>query len=311
MDKAFLGVIWAFAFVFLESFQAVFFGGLFQSLSPYLFGFLVFGITSLGFVGWTALKKPQHIKNALNNPRPLIAINIAATIAVMSYLVSIKLIEPAIAYCISAGAMPITTYVLFRLGVREGEGMRNRFEAAGNALLFCGIVYLAGITITGSSGFVREGAWEIALIGVLLAVLDGVLFTWVLVYGQRLDKVGVGPDAVFGLRFMFYICAAGGLALTDPAPAGQYEFSELSMLVLIGLLLTIPPLYALQRAIALISTLTISAFTSLGPFIIFALQMMEGRVEYSTQTLIGLIIYSAGAMIASIGAYKAATNGGN
>ena len=82
--------------------------------------------------------------------------------------------------------------------------------------------------------------------------------------------------------------------------------SEIAFFVLIGLLLTVPPLYTLQKAIAMISTLTVSALTALGPFAIFALQMIEGRVAYSTATLAGLAIYFAGSLLSAAGAVRAA-----
>ena len=54
----------------------------------------------------------------------------------------------------------------------------------------------------------------------------------------------------------------------------------------------------------MISTLTVSALTALGPFVIFALQMIEGRVDYSTATLIGLAVYCAGSLLSATGAVR-------
>ncbi|MEM7225625.1 MAG: hypothetical protein AAF495_21785 [Pseudomonadota bacterium] len=306
MNRAVLGVLLALVFVCLESMQFVYFGGLFQRMSSFLFGFLVFSITVIGFVGWTALTDPRQIRAAFENPKPLIGVNLAAAFAFGAYLTSVQLIEPAVTYTISAGAMPITTYVLYRCGLREGEPMRNTMEGLGNALLFCGIVFLAVITVLGQSGFVR-GGWEVGVAGVLLAIMDGVFFTFVLVFSQRLDRVGVGAGAVLGLRLPLYIAVAGTFVLFEVDNKAPLGASEIALYVLIGLLLLIPPLYTLQKAISMISTLTISALTALGPFVIFGLQMFEGRVDYAPATLVGLSIYFAGALLAASGAVKAAT----
>lgn len=308
MNRAVLGVICALIFVFLESTQFVFFGGLFQHMSSFLFGLLVFGITTMGLVGWAAVTDPGQLRRALSNPVPLIGVNLSATLAFAAYLTSVQLVEPAVTYTISAGAMPVTTYVLYRCGVREGEAMRNRVEAIGNLLLFCGVIFLAVVTISGHSGFVR-GEWDVALAGVLLAIADGVFFTCVLVYSQRLDRVGVGPGAVLGLRLPLYILVAGGCVLFEVEQKAGLETSEIAFSVFLGLLLTIPPLYALQRAVSMISTLTISALTALGPIVIFGLQMFEGRVEYSSATLVGLSIYIVGSMLSAGGAVKATAHG--
>ena len=304
MNPALAGVSWALAFVVLEAVQYVFFGGIFQRMSSFLFGFLVFSVTTVAFVGWTAWRAPEQLKAAFASPRPLIAANLAATLAWASYLMSVQLIEPAAAYTIAAGAMPITAYLAYRFGLPEGDPMRNRMEALGNLVVFGGIVYLSAVTIIGWSGFVRGGA-GVAAAGVLLAIADGVLFTLVIIYCQRMDKGGVGPGAVFGLRQMLYIVAAGGLVTLGVDSKGALAPSEIALIVLVGLILTVPPLYALQRAVALISTLTISALTALGPFVIFGLQMMEGRVDYAPATLAGLMFYFAGALLAALGAVRA------
>lgn len=306
MSPAVIGVIWALAFVLLESVQYVYFGGLFQNMSSFLFGFLVFAIVVTVTALWAALAARDQLRAAFANPGPLIGANISATFAWAAYLGSVQLIEPAIAYTIGAGVMPITAYVAHRLGVPEGEPMRNRVEAIGILALALGIVYLACITVFGLSGFVRGGLWA-GVGGVVLAVGDGVLFTIMLIYCQRMDRSGVGPGLVFGLRFPLYVLSAGAVVAlgidTMPAP----PLGETVLIVAIGLALTVPPLYALQRAVAAVSTLTIGALTAIGPFVIFALQQIEGRVDYSTATLAGLAIYFVGALFAVFGAVRAAT----
>ena len=200
--------------------------------------------------------------------------------------------------------MPVTAYVLHKFGVREGDGMRNAAEALGVMLLFVGILYLATITITGHSGFVR-GDQDVAILGIALAVIDGICFTWILVYSQRLSKVGVEAGAVLGLRLPLYVFVAGGFAALGVDDKGPLDLSDIVLFSVIGFLLTIPPLYALQIAVSMVSTLTISALTALGPFVIFGLQMFEGRVAYSPATFVGLSIYFFGATLAAIGAVRA------
>ncbi|MGI9463675.1 MAG: hypothetical protein ACR2OM_07040, partial [Aestuariivirgaceae bacterium] len=279
-------------------------GGLFQRMSSFQFGFLVFGITTVAFVGWTAITAPQQLRTAFANPSILLAINVSATLSWAAYLTSVQLIEPAVAYTIGAGTMPLTAYVAYRFGVPEGEAMRNRTEAIGNVILLCGIVYLATVTVSGSSGFVRGDAF-VAALGVGLAIAEGILFTALLIYCLRLDRAGVTPGAVFGLRFPLYALVAGGLAGVGADYKGAIPSSEIMIIVVIGLALVIPPLFALQKAVAAVSTMTIGALTALGPFVIFILQMIEGRVEYSQATLIGLFIFFTGSVLTALGAVRA------
>jgi len=304
MTPGVLGVFWCIAFVVLEAVQYVYFGGIFQRVSSFQFGFLVFGISSTMIIAWALWKAPAQIGIALRNARPLIAVNIAATLAWCAYLTSVQLIEPAVAYTIGAGVMPLTAIVAYRFGVPEGERVRNAVEGIGNLLLLAAILLLSAVTFGGWSGFVRGGP-AAAVAGVALAVADGVLFTWMLIYCQRLGRAGVGPTVVFGIRFPLYIVTAGALSLAGLDHKDAIPATELAVVVLIGMILTVPPLYALQRAVALISTLTIGAVTALGPFVIFGLQMVEGRVDFAPATLIGLALYFGGAILAAFGAVAA------
>ncbi|MCP5075489.1 MAG: hypothetical protein GY947_19635 [Rhodobacteraceae bacterium] len=303
MNPALAGLFWALAFVALEAVQFVYFGGLFQRMNSFMFGFLVFGITSVLFVSLAAWRNPAQIDVIMANLRLLITVNVSALLAWGAFLTSVQLIEPAVAYTIGAGVMPIATWLAWKLGVAEGEAMRSRTEALGNIIVSCGLGFLAVCTVLGLTGFVRGGA-GVGALGVAFAIADGVFFVALLIFCQRMDRVGVIPSMVFGLRFPLYVVVAGGIAFAGGSGFQGMSGSELVLIVAIGLVLVVPPLYALQRAVALVSTLTLSTVTALGPFVIFVLQMVEGRVEYSTQTLIGLFVYSVGALLAAYGAVR-------
>ncbi|MEM7292562.1 MAG: hypothetical protein AAF420_04075, partial [Pseudomonadota bacterium] len=91
MNKAILGVVFALGFVLLESLQFVYFGGLFQRMDSFLFGFLVFGVIVVVFVAWTTLAAPDQLRAALRLPTQLIAVNVGAVITFTAYLTSVQL----------------------------------------------------------------------------------------------------------------------------------------------------------------------------------------------------------------------------
>ena len=304
MQKSTIGIIFTLGFVLLESTQFVYFGNLFQKTSPFVFGFLIFGLTAILFIGSTFMFKRDQFKIAISLPGLLFSVNMCAVVTFTAYLLSVQLIEPAVTFTISSGTMPITAYILYRFGIREGESMRNNHEVLGNILIFISIVFLSVITIAGFTGFVR-GNKIMTIIGVVLSIMDGVFFTLILVYSQRLSKSGVGPSAVLGLRLPLYVLVTGIIASTSLSESQPLTTSELGIFVAIGFFLTIPPLYLLQKAVAMVSTLTLSALAALGPFVIFTLQIFEGRIEYKLATLVGLSCYFIGALFAAFGAVKA------
>ncbi|MEM7194631.1 MAG: hypothetical protein AAF402_06755 [Pseudomonadota bacterium] len=298
-----IGLLWAIAFILIESVQFVYFGSLFQSVSTYLFGFMVFGVISLAFITHSRISTPNQIKIALRNKKDLLGLNVVTALTFLAYLLSVGFIEPAIVYTISAGVMPIAAWLSQVLGISAKKRSVNGLELAGMLFLFASIVFLSVITIQGASGFVREGA-NLAHWGVALAIADGVLFTWMLVYSENLDHAGVSPNVVFGLRFPIFVLLSGMVMFSGFDPIPVPSLNELLIILLLGLLLTVPHLFALQKSIAYVSTAAISALITLGPFVIFVLQLIEGRVAYSDATLTGLIIYAIGSALVIFGSVK-------
>jgi len=306
MNLGVRGLAWCFTFVILEAAQAVFFGGVFQRMDAFLVGTLVFGLTTVGSIGWTYLRDQRQLVSALQSKCILIGLNLTAAGGWLAYLLSIQLIEPAVAFTIFSGAVPITTLVLGQFGVPEASLNRNGFEALGNVVLAAGMLTLAVCTLLGWSGFVRGGTL-VTISGLALAAVSGALITGMLCYSHRLDRKGVGPVAQFGLRFPLYIALSITGFTLDLDDKGPTPTEDVICAVAIGLFIMAFPIYAVQKAVSLVSPLTIGAATALGPLFVLAFQLVEGRVDYSGATIIGLTVYLIGSMIAVVGGARAAT----
>lgn len=295
------GILWCFTFIFLEAIQSVFFGGVFQRMDSFVVGFLIFATTTSGAIVWTAITAPEQLRIAFRNLGSLVGANVSVALAFVAYLLSVQMIEPAVAYTIFSGAVPLTVLFAAWLGVSEADGVSGRIGGLGNLVLLVGVIMLSAVTIGGGSGFVRGGV-EVAIAGVALALASGVIITWMLFYSLRLDRAGVGPIAQFGLRFVLYVgvTAAGSLLGLDYK--GPVAASEIVVAVLIGFVIMSFPLYAFQRAVSLVSPLIIGVIGALGPLLVFLFQLIEGRVGYAPATLAGLMVYFVGAMLAAYGA---------
>ncbi|MEM7426832.1 MAG: hypothetical protein AAF441_12120 [Pseudomonadota bacterium] len=301
MSAPLLGIILTLLFVGLEAVQFVYFGGLFQNVNPFFFGAMVFSVTVLLLWGWAAAFCRPELTAARRNLPLVIRVNLAAAAASGAYLASVALVEPAVVYTVSAGAMPLVMWALHHYGTPEAEAPRNRMETIGCVLLLISIAYLCIITIIGLSGFVRGGL-RAGVGGIVLALIDGTAFALVLIYSKRLGVLGISAGVILGLRMILYVIIAAAVSAAVVDKTEMMSSSELATMLAIGLIVTLPPLYAFQKAVTLISALTLSVLTTLGPFAIFGLQILEGRVEYSNATLLGLCIYSAGALLAAWGA---------
>lgn len=300
MSKTTLGLIWAFSFVILEAAQAVFFGGVFQDYDTFLIGAAVFGISAAGTLIWSGTRTPDQLRVAWSNKTSLTGLNLSTAFAWVAYFYALQMIEPAVVFTIFSGLIPIAILIAAACGVPEASPLRNRVEGLGIAIVLMGICYLSAITLMGQSGFVR-GGWVVALIGLGLTCVSGVSLAVMMIYSQRLDRLGVEPVAQYGLRFPIYVLVAVSAVWMGLDAKGSIDPPALALVVFIGLVIMAFPVFAMQKAISLMSTLTLAAITALGPLFVFVFQLLEGRVAYAPATMTGLAIYFAGAVLAAYG----------
>lgn len=297
------GIFWCLVFLILDALQAVFFGSFLQRMDAFFTGALVFGVPTFLILLWLWFWDRQQLRLAFANFGAVAGLNITAAGAWLAYLIALQLVEPAIAFTLFSGIIPIAAVAARRFGFHEALPVRNRLEAAGHIILVLGMMVLAVATLAGLSGFVRGGMIA-AFSGLFLAVASGVFITGMLLYGGRLDSGGVQPLAQFGLRFPLYVVLAlGGYWLGIDAK-DPITFRDVLIILTVGSILLAFPIYAVQKAVSLTSTLTIAAFAAAGPLVVFILQLAEGRVDYSPATAIGLAIYFTGALVAAFGGVK-------
>lgn len=300
MSSAASGLIWAFTFVILEAAQAVFFGGVFQDYDSFLIGATVFGLTAAGALVWTRLWTPGQLETAWSNRGSLFGLNLSTTCVWIAYFFALQVIEPAVVFTIFSGLIPVAILVAAAFGIPEACPLRNRIEAVGLLIVVIGICYLASVTLLGQSGFVRGGR-AVAVAGLLLTCVSATSLAAMMIYSQRLDRIGVAPLAQYGLRFPLYVMiglTAVWLGLDGKGPVDHGEFV---IVVLIGFVIMAFPVFAMQKAISLMSALSLAVITALGPLFVFLFQIIEGRVTYSPATMTGLLIYFAGAGLAAYG----------
>lgn len=297
------GPIWAFSFVILEAAQAVFFGSVFQNTDSFLIGVVVFGATAVATLIYAYARTPCQLAIAWSNRSALLWLNISTALVWVAYFFALQLIEPAVAFTIFSGLIPISIVLASCLNVPEASPIKNWLEGVGLFIVLIGVVYLSAATLLGTSGFVREGRYS-AISGLILSYVAAASLAGMMIYSQRLDRLGVAPIAQYGLRFPLYVvlaCAAVALGIDHKGPIDRSAFVGV---VLAGLVLIAFPVFAMQKAISLMSSLSLAVITALGPLFVFAFQLLEGRVAYASATMTGLFIYFVGAMLAASGGAK-------
>jgi drug/metabolite transporter (DMT)-like permease len=293
-----LGLFYCLAFVSLEGIQAVYFGSVFQRMDSFLLGGAIFGLASACALLWVACRKRGQFALAWREWRNLAKAGIGTTVSWVAYFIALQLIEPAVAYTVFSGLVPLTILAAARLGVPEASAAGGRGSRLGHMLIAASLVYLCLASIAGLTGFERGGM--VGGIGGVIAVLaTGLSSTWVIFYCRRLDRAGVRATTQFGLRYLPYIAVAAVAAALGIDAKPPVPIWHISQALVIGLALVATPSYLVQRAIPLVSPLLIGLAGALGPFLVFGLQAVEGRIAYSSWTLAGLVVYFLGSVVAA------------
>ena len=304
MSRVSVGMICCLSFVSLEAFQAVYLGALFQGVDSFLVGAWVFGISAMVSFIATLVFRPAELVASISSIQVVVGLNVLAAITWTTYFTAIQLIEPAVVFSIFSGMVPLGTILAAIIGMKEARSPQTALLQLGNGIMLVSLLLLAGTTVAGMSGFVRGNSY-VALLGVVLSAVSGCCTALVILYSVRLNERGVGPLAQFGLRFVLYTMVsvlAFRAGIDDKAM--PISVSELSVVVAIGLFVIAFPLYLVQKAVPLLPASTIAAITALGPALVFAMQLVEGRVSYAPVTLVGLSVYMGGAFIAVFGVYR-------
>ncbi|WP_157735726.1 hypothetical protein [Granulosicoccus antarcticus] len=296
-----LGLTYCLGYVFLEAFQAVYLGSLFQQVDSFRLGAWVFGLSFLGCALLAGVLYPNELKTALRSRSIVVSLNIMVALTWCCYFLAVQLIEPAIVFTIFSGMVPLGTAFAQRKAIATSPMKNQRGEVIGLALILLAILFLALITLSGHSGFVR-GGWATALAGVVLAVISGTATAYVILLSVKWHEQGASPVIQFGMRFMLYVpIALMAVQLgIDAKPEASIPMA-FPALVLIGMVVIALPLFLMQKAISLVSASFIAALTALGPAMVFVLQLLDGRIAYAPATLAGLAIYIVGALLAVSG----------
>ena len=71
--------------------------------------------------------------------------------------------------------------------------------------------------------------------------------------------------------------------------------------MVLGIVLTGAAGYAVQKAVSLMTSQAIGVASAFGPCLVFALQLVEGRVDFTAWTLLGVCLYCFSALLVSLG----------
>jgi drug/metabolite transporter (DMT)-like permease len=290
-------------FTCLAAVRDVYFGGLFQAVSPLGVAVVAFTLCSVLFLPVALVARRASLRVLLRHPGELVWVNVTTGLAWIAFFYALRTIEPLLVQILFAGVGPLSVLWLDRfVGLTPAAALapseRSIYVGLGAALLLA-----AGVAVGGLSGAGSQDLATAAL-GVGLATAAGVSISVSTVLSRRLNDAGVAPAALMPLRFVGAIVMAGGLAMwTGGSPAGDkpppYEGFDPVMLGAIVVLIVVPN-YVNQVGVSLASPLTVRAVMALTPVLIFGLQLAERRLTPSPFSLSVAVLYAIFALSAAI-----------
>lgn len=303
------GFLLSLAFAALAAGRDVYFGRLFQQVDPLLVALTAFALCSLVFVPIALLRDPGGLVALARRPSQLFWVNATTALAWLSFFFALRTIEPAIVQILFYGIGPLSVRWVDGLVAGSIRATLSPSERGLHRGLLMSLVVAAAVVLGGLSGLGRQPA-GIAAAGIGLAVGGGVSISISTLLSRALNDTGLRPATVLALRFPGAFVLAGAIAAAAPAPRmagvtpGVFAGVALASLVLIVL-----PNLVNQIGVALASPVTVRAVLAVGPVLVFALQLLEGRLSPSPATLGACVLYGVFAVAAAIARRRAIAAG--
>jgi len=283
-----------------QALRDVYFANVFQDVDYFAVILLAFLPSTLAFGAITAAKAPGEFATLRGHLATVLAMIVTTALAWTCYFFALTHLEPSIVNTLHSGMGPLTVIALAACGVRLAkQSVIGRQEALGYAGIALSLAGLWWVVLSGQSGL-PHADHAASLIGLVLVLVSGVSITISLLLSKRLHDHGVSPEAVTAVRYLALIVLAGCVEAWKGRLAGIDHLGDLVALSLIATVLIALPTFALQIGVARTAPLTAHVLRSLGPVCVFGGQQLDGRLVYSTPTLICILGYSAAAIASNI-----------
>jgi drug/metabolite transporter (DMT)-like permease len=288
------GVVFTVLFTLAAAARDVFFGGVFQHYRYFDVVLVTFGLASALFIALVTLRAPEQWARLLRAWKDCVVANVGTAAAWMSFFFALKMVEPAIVNTIHTGMGAVTLVAAGAVGLRISAKVQVRTRERWIQLgVFMTLLALAGVVLAGLSG-VAGRTLEQNLVGLALAFGSGIFISLTSDVTKRMHERGVSVEGVLAMRFLLgvAICAVA-VALDVGAERPLADVRALVTVGGAGLLLIVAPLYLFQLGLARTSAISVWVIQALGPCLVFAAQLLDGRISPSPWTLACVAVYSA------------------
>lgn len=293
------GFLLSLAFVALASVRDVYVGGLVQRVSPLVVAVTAFSLCTLVFLAVALGRDRAGLATLARHWRRLGCVNATTALAWLSFFFALRTAEPALVNILFFGVGPLSVAWIDRRVTGTAPAALGPLELRLQRGLLLALGFAAAVVLAGFSGLGPQPLGQAAT-GVALALGGGMSISVSTLLCRTLNDAGVGPTTLLSLRFPGAVVLAGALVpLAGDDVLGGLTPRLLAGVALASLALIVLPNYVNQIGVALASPVTVRTVLALGPVLVFALQVVEGRVPSSPATLTACVLYAVVAVAAA------------
>jgi drug/metabolite transporter (DMT)-like permease len=286
------GFLLSAAFVVLAAARDVYLAGLLQQVHPLVVAMTGFSLGTLSFLAVALVRDRAGLTVLRRHWRRLGWVNVTSALAWISFFFALRTIEPALVQILFFGIGPLSVrsidgHVTGTPAAPPGPHERRLQLGLALSLGIAAVVVLSGLSGLGPQPLGRAAP------GIALALGGGTSIAISTLLCRTLNDAGVGPTTLLALRFPGTVVLA--LALAALSPGEVFESVSPRVLAGVGLasfLLIVLPNYVNQIGVSLASPVTVRAVLAVGPVLVFALQLVEGRLSPSPATLAACGLYA-------------------
>jgi drug/metabolite transporter (DMT)-like permease len=296
MLARFIGPGLVMVFCLSQAFRDVYFANAFQGVDFFVIILLAFSIATLAFGAITILRSPGEFALMRREIPAFIWMNMLTAVAWTSYFFSLKYLQPSIVNTLHSGAGPLTVVVMAAFGIHIARpSPMRRIEYICYLGIAASLLFLGWVVLADRPGLQSENLL-VTLAGLTLPIVSGTSITISSLWAKRMNERGIGADAVTAGRYVLIVAMALVVVVAGGRPLGFSTSGEFAVLALATTVLIVLPIYSLQLGIARTAPLTTHTIRSLGPALVFGLELLDGRIAYSGPALLGIALYSVFAL---------------
>lgn len=295
------GILLSMAWVALAAFQGVYTGNIVQGIDPIILVVACAVVTAV-FANAVQLWQPgRYARLVRSNLRLIIGVNLLTAITWTTGFACLRFIEPTAAETFTFAVMPIAT-----LG--SAIAMRRAVRWLPSELVASLVMVLAGaglgIAIFRGNSSVGRIAIASAAAGIAMAVTSGLVGGALISYLKQLADAGFTTWQTMAARFAFVI-PAGIVYCVATGRASGPLFAQAGGVVLLAGVGVILPTYVSQLGIERTEPTTTALIGALTPAAAFAMQQVDGRLQFSATSLVAALAVVAAVAWSSVARVRA------